>query len=94
MVSPLIGQHTKVAAGNLSSSQKVTHGSGELIGFFVASSASGTVKLWDEATATGNVILNTTGTLAVGWYPCPAYFDKGLYLTVGGTINVTVVYAR
>lgn len=83
-----------VPVPNLSATGPVVQGDGNLVGFFVASSTSGTVKLWDSTSAAGTIILQTTGTLAVGWYPMPASFTNGVYLTVGGTINVTVVYER
>jgi hypothetical protein len=78
------------AFGNLSTDQKVYEGACRLKGFFVASSTSGTVRLYDNTAASGTVVLNTTTTLPMGWYALEADCVNGLYLDVGGTINVTV----
>ena len=66
---------------------------GALVGFFVASSTNCTVQLHDDPdSATAPIVLNTTTTLAVGWYPLPATFGTGLYFTEGGTCDITFVY--
>lgn len=65
-----------------------------LTGMFVNSSTSGTVKLYDNASAASGIVLNnTTGTLAVGYYPLGnANTTNGVYCTVGGTLDVTFYY--
>jgi hypothetical protein len=69
---------------------------GVLHGMFVNSSSSGTLKLYDNASAqSGTVINNTTGTLAVGYYPLgDAALVNGLSVTVGGTIDVTFYFSE
>lgn len=78
----------------LAATGSVAIGDGQLVGFFVGSSTSLTLKLWDALSATGNVLLDTTGTLAVGWYALPCNFNTGLFATFGGTGKVTFVYQR
>ena len=69
-------------------------GDGQLVGFFVGTTSSLTPKIWDALSATGNVLLDTTGTLAIGWYPLPVNFNTGLFVTFGGTGKITLVYQR
>lgn len=79
---------------NLTASGLIKTGQGSLSGVVVNSHSSGTLKFWNSTTATGTV-LNNTITLAVGerWIP---FFDEtfttGLYLTIGGTADVSVTY--
>ena len=76
------------------STSNLIQGDGQLLGFFVATSSSGTIKIYDSAAQSGTVMLNTTGTLAVGWYPLPANFATGISITVGGTLTGTFIYKR
>jgi hypothetical protein len=71
----------------------VATGAGFLCGIFVASaSGSPTIKLWDNTAASGTVLVNTFTPAAGTWYPLPFHFKTGLYLDVGGTVDVTVSY--
>lgn len=78
---------------NGTSSQLVKTGGGELIGIFVASSSSGTIKLWDALTAVAPILINTFSANAGAWYPLPFRFKTGLFITVGGTIDYTISYS-
>lgn len=78
---------------NLSASGSVKDGAGKLLGFFVASSSSGTVKLWDNTSAAGTIIINTTSVTAATFYPCPAAFANGCYATIGGTADITFFWS-
>jgi hypothetical protein len=69
-------------------------GDGQLVGFFVGSTSSLTLKIWDALSAAGNVLLDTTGVLAVGWYALPVTFNTGIFVTFGGTGKITLVYQR
>lgn len=60
---------------------------GRLVGFYVASTTSGTLVLRDGG-ASGTQISGTI-TPAVGWHAFPADFVNDLHVTVGGTIDVT-----
>jgi hypothetical protein len=77
---------------NITSSQAIKATSGILTGIFVNSSSSGTLKLYDNAAATGTVICNTFSP-TVGWNPLPVMFQSGLYATVGGTLDCTFIYS-
>lgn len=93
--SNIIG-HTRSLGGasatNLSSDTLVKSGAGNLVGIFVASSTSGTIKVWDNTSATGTVLVNTFSAGAATWYPLPFAFGTGLYVDIGGTIDLTVSY--
>ena len=77
---------------NLSASTLVKTGAGQVVGIFVASSSSGTLKLWDNTSAATTILVNTFSAVAATWYPLPFSFTVGLYVTVGGTIDCTVSY--
>ncbi len=79
---------------NLAASGLVKTGNGSVKGIIVGSHSSGTIKLWDAVTATTPVLVNTMA-LAVGerWIPLfGAEFNTGLFVTIGGTADITVVY--
>jgi len=79
---------------NGSTSQLIRTGGGKFYGVIVNSHTSGTLKFWDDTTATGTVILNTI-TFAAGpqtlLFPTPIEFYTGLFATVGGTIDYTIL---
>lgn len=78
---------------NLTASAKVKDGFGKLMGIFVASaSATPTIKVWDNTAASGDVIVNTFTPIAGTFYPIPVYFDTGLFITISGTVDCTVVF--
>jgi hypothetical protein len=79
---------------NLSASELIHTGNGSVVGVVVNSHSSGTLKFWDNTSAATTVLFNTI-TLAAGerWIPLfDAGFETGLYLTIGGTADVTVIY--
>lgn len=79
----------------LAASGKVADGDGRLVGFFVGTTSSLTLKIWDNIAASGNVMLDTTTALtALGWYAFPASFATGCFVTFGGSGKITVVYER
>jgi hypothetical protein len=86
-----------VAAGNyknITGTGQISKGSngGTLIGFYVNSTSSGTIALFDGS-ASGTVMCGTI-TPAVGWHNFPAgYGNGGLWATIGGTLNVTFIFA-
>lgn len=77
---------------NITGSTQISAASGKLGGIFVASSTSGTLKVWDSKTAAGTVIANTFSAAAGTFYRIPARFQNGLFVTTGGTIDCTVFY--
>lgn len=80
---------------NGTTSQAVVTGSGRLYGIIINSHSSGTFKLWDNTSAAGTVITNTF-TVPTGsqmyLFPIPVDFYTGLFITVGGTIDYTLLY--
>lgn len=80
---------------NGTTSQAIKTGAGTLYGFIINSHTSGTLKVWDNTAASGNVIFNTI-TFAAGpnfvVLPKGVSFYTGLFFTVGGTVDYTALY--
>lgn len=77
---------------NVTGTGQVTSVGGNLIGFYVNSTSSGTIVLKD-GTATAGTAISGTITPAVGWHAFPAtYGTSGLYVTIANTLNVTLIY--
>lgn len=74
----------------LTSTGQVKIGGGKLQGFIVASGTP-TIKLWDSADASGDIVLNTMQTAAALFYPLPISFSNGLFATITGAADVTFV---
>lgn len=81
---------------NLSASAAVKSGTGVVYGFVVNSHTSGTLKLWDNTAGSGTVILNTitfaAGSGIVVSLPVGIRFVVGLYATIGGTADITIIW--
>lgn len=76
---------------NVTATVQITSRGGNLIGFYVNSTSSGTVVLKDGGSS-GTVITGTI-TPAVGWHALPCtYGVSGLHVTVGGTLDATFIY--
>lgn len=79
---------------NLSASGVVKSSTGKIVGIIINSHSSGTIKLWDNTSAASTVLCNTM-TLAVGERYIDLFnanFSTGLFVTIGGTADITVVY--
>ena len=81
----------------LGSTGGVVKGFGGLCwGYMIGSATAGTVKIWDNATTgAGRVILDTTTAVSVpfnGFFPAPVECVNGIFLTIGGTGTVTVIF--
>lgn len=80
---------------NLSASAQIKSGGGTLYGVIVNSHTTGTLKLWDSLTASGTVIMNTytfaTGSQVI-MFPQGVSFYTGLYATIGGTADITMLW--
>lgn len=80
---------------NLTASAAIKATAGTFYGFIVNSHTNGTVKFWDQTTAAVPVMLNTI-TLAAGpgfyTFPKGIGFNTALYLTIGGTADITVLW--
>lgn len=77
---------------NLTADTAVKSGRGNLVGIFVASSTTCTIKLWDNTAGSGTVLVNTFSAAAATWYPLPFAFDTGLYVDITNTCDVSVSY--
>ena len=85
--------HEALEFKNLSASAQVKDGTGVLAGIFVASaSATPTIKVWAQTTAAVPILVNTFTPVAGTFYPMPARFSAGLYVTIGGTVDCTVFF--
>lgn len=81
---------------NGTSSQLVKSGPGTYFGVSVNSHSSGTIKLWDNTAGSGAILLNTfTFPTGSGLFMIPdgVDFNVGLFVTVGGTIDYTIIYS-
>lgn len=78
---------------DITASGLIYTGAGVLFRIVVNSHSSGTVKIYDGTSASGTVINNIfsfpTGS---GVYTFGEKFQTGLYITVGGTLDCTVIY--
>lgn len=83
-------EYTRITADTL-----IRTGTGLIAGMIVASHTSGTIKLWDNTSAAGEVLLNTY-TFAAGsqiiTFPQPIRFGAGLYADIGGTVDITLIW--
>lgn len=81
---------------DIAASGLVKTGAGRFFGFMVNSNSSGTVKVWDNTAGSGTVIFNTitlpAGSTAIFVLPVAVRFTTGLYITIGGTADITVLY--
>ena len=80
---------------NITASGAVKNGFGSVEGIIINSHTGGTLKLWDSLSAAGNVLCNTI-TFGAGEHYIDLFdacFEVGLFATVGGTADITVVYS-
>ncbi len=80
-----VGGPTRVSSA---ATTVVKTGGGLLLGFYVASTTSGTIVLYDGLTASGTQISGTI-TPAVGFHRFPCSFGTGLTAVTVNTIDVT-----
>jgi hypothetical protein len=82
----------------LAATKQVKVGAGKLFGIFVSATSSGTLVVYDSgAASTGDPKISDTITVAAGTtylnIPAGLYFNKGLYIVLGGTsASFTVAY--
>lgn len=82
-----VGSYTnKTASGNIKSGQ------GALLGFYVNSTSSGTITLYDDAATGTTTAISGTITPAIGWHNYPVCFANGLNIVIANTLNVTLVW--
>ncbi len=74
------------------SGDAIKNGPGMLVGMYVNSTSSGTIKIYDSLTQ-ANAVMNNTITPAVGFHSLGnGTFNIGLSVTIGGTLDVTLYY--
>ncbi len=78
---------------NATATGNVSPRAGALLGFYVNSTTAGTIIFYDSATTTTTTVITGTITPAIGWHSLPVAVANGIYAVVGGTLNVTFVYA-
>lgn len=79
----------------ISGSQLIHTGGGVVYGFIVNSHSSGTLKLWDNTSAAGAVIMNTftfpSGS-SMQKFPQPLNFQTGLFADMTVDESITIIY--
>lgn len=79
-------------ATSTNASALVKTGQGVCGGVVVSSSTAGTVKLWDNTAASGTVLVDTMSVSAGTSIRFDIAFATGLYVTIGGTATVSVLW--
>ena len=79
--------YNKTATGDVVTSRNVA-----LLGFYVNSTASGTVVL--RKGGSGGTVISGTITPAVGFHSFPATCEGGLHATIANTLDVTFFVAE
>ena len=78
---------------NFSADQIVSKAPGTLLGFYVNSTSSGTIVIYNGTTA-GGTALSGTITPAIGYHRFPAFCTNSCFIAVtGGSANVTAFFA-
>ena len=79
---------------NLTGTNTVSKASGNLLGFYVNNTSSGTLvlRVGADGAASGTAISGTI-TPAIGWHRYPAYCPSGLHATIANTLDVTFSFA-
>ena len=75
---------------NITSTTVITTKPAVLTGFYVNSTGGGTVVFRDGG-ASGTVVTGTI-TPVIGWHFLPISFPTSLHATVGGTIDITLIF--
>lgn len=72
----------------LTASGQIMATPGAIAGFYVSSTTSGTIVLFDNTAGSGTQMSGTM-TPASGWNEFPANFFTALFATITGTLDVT-----
>lgn len=77
---------------NITTSALIKTGAGQLVGMYVNSTTSGTIRFWDN-TSGATTVINNVITPAIGFHPLGgASFTIGCFATIGGTLDVTLYF--
>ena len=79
---------------NLTGTASISVASGNLLGFYVNNTSSGTLvlRVGSNGTSAGTAISGTI-TPAIGWHRYPAYCPGGAHATIANTLDVTFSFA-
>ena len=77
---------------NVTATGQVFKGGGQLLGFYVNSTTSGTIVLNDSDGVTATAMSGTI-TPAIGYHAFPATVQRGVAVTIANTLNVTLFFA-
>jgi hypothetical protein len=79
---------------NLTGTASISVASGNLLGFYVNSTTSGTIvfRSGSNGTSAGTAISGTI-TPAIGFHRFPAYCPSGAHATIANTLDVTIFFA-
>ncbi|MFA5871072.1 MAG: hypothetical protein WC842_04310 [Candidatus Paceibacterota bacterium] len=93
-VNDSITVYPKCSFANISASAQIKASAGQIYGVIVNSMSSGTLKLWDNTAGSGTILCNTITFAATDRFISlfGATFGTGLYATVGGTADLTILY--
>lgn len=93
-VNDSITVYPKCSYANIAASALVKTGAGQVYGVVIGSHSSGTLKLWDATSAAVPVLVNTMTFAADERFIDlkGATFGTGLYATIGGTADITILY--
>jgi hypothetical protein len=79
---------------NITATGNVSPQPATIIGFLCSTTTAGTIQFYDSAaTATTTPITGVITPAAGSFTPIKASAGAGIYAVIGGTINVTVVFA-
>ena len=87
-------QHTTQGGfpAHLTATGQVLAAPGQLIGFFVNSTAAGTLILYDALSATNPISGTITPALGMNWFP--SIHLTGIFATIGGALDATFFYLK
>lgn len=78
---------------NISDDGIISTSAGTLIGFYVNTTSSGVIQIYNGQSTAGTAISGQI-TPAIGWKDFPAYCPDGCYIEkVSGSINLTAIFA-
>jgi len=87
MATPVVGSAANLTAtGNVGAANRDK----AMLGFYVNSTTSGTIVF--RVGGSSGTVVNGTATPAVGWHNFPLSAPGGLHATIGGTLDVTILF--
>lgn len=76
----------------LTASGTARTGRGVMVGIFVsAASATPTITVWDNTSASGTKVIETFTPVSGQFYAFPLVFTNGCHVAISGTVSCTVL---